>query len=182
MCKLSQSLCTQCQNGARYISPPPAPCLSRLCFATSSPAHPPFFLVVFVDPAARILVPFLLIRTRSHCVINCEVDESRTEYFLNFTTPFEIQDDSVVLTHLGLCGDTSVPTLEQYATQLLSESLNAPPAAAGSASAAAPAPAAASSGAGATTAGGSGGGSGSAASAVASAAVPAAAAPAQSKK
>lgn len=81
--------------------------------------------LVLVHDTARIQVPFLLVRTRAQCTINCEVDDSKTEYFLNFTMPFEIHDDHAVLTALGLAGGASVPTLEQYATQLLSETMAA---------------------------------------------------------
>lgn len=78
---------------------------------------------VYVDATARILVPFLLVRTRANSVINCEVDDSRTEYFLNFTMPFEIQDDHSVLTQLGLAQGSAPPTIEQLAAQLLSDAM-----------------------------------------------------------
>jgi hypothetical protein len=100
--------------------------------------------MVPVDPTARVLLPFLLVRTKAQCVINCEVDETHTEYFLNFTMPFEIQDDHSVLAQLGLSTGVVLPTLEEYATQVLAEAMAqtpAPPAAAASAPASTVAPA-----------------------------------------
>ncbi len=47
--------------------------------------------------ADRIHVPFLLVKTQSQTVINCEMAENRTEYYFDFNLPFEIHDDNALL-------------------------------------------------------------------------------------
>ena len=75
---------------------------------------------VEVDVANRIFVPFLMVKSRNTCQINVEMDESRTEYFFNFSLPFEIHDDQSILNALGMGAPTFPPntTAEQLLASL----------------------------------------------------------------
>ena len=52
--------------------------------------------------ASRIHLPFIIINTRSHTEIECEMAEDHTEYFFNFSLPFEIHDDCEILKRAGM--------------------------------------------------------------------------------
>lgn len=51
---------------------------------------------------ARLYVPFILVNTKNQTVIECEMAEDRTEYFFNFSQPFELHDDCHILSLMGL--------------------------------------------------------------------------------
>ena len=45
----------------------------------------------------KVPLPFILVRTESNSVIECEVTDDRSAYFFNFSHPFEIDDDKRII-------------------------------------------------------------------------------------
>lgn len=54
------------------------------------------------DASAKIHLPFILVNTRNTTEIECEMAEDHSEYFFNFSAPFEIHDDTEVLKRAGM--------------------------------------------------------------------------------
>jgi hypothetical protein len=50
----------------------------------------------------RIYLPFIVVMTSNSTQIKCEVDESRTNYFFDFTQPFEIHDECEIFRAMNL--------------------------------------------------------------------------------
>lgn len=50
----------------------------------------------------RILLPFIIVNTEHTTVIECEVSDDRSAYFFNFSSPFEIHDDSEILKRMSI--------------------------------------------------------------------------------
>jgi len=50
----------------------------------------------------RIPLPFIVVNTRKETVIDCEIAEDRQEIFFNFSSPFEIHDDTEILTRMRM--------------------------------------------------------------------------------
>lgn len=50
----------------------------------------------------RIPLPFIVVNTRKETVIDCEMAEDRQEIFFNFSSPFEIHDDTEILTRMHM--------------------------------------------------------------------------------
>jgi len=61
----------------------------------------------------RIPLPFIIVNTRKETVIDCEMAEDRQEIFFNFSAPFEIHDDTEVLTrmHMQHCDSAQLHSL-----------------------------------------------------------------------
>eukprot|EP00013_Stygamoeba_regulata_P028468 CAMPEP_0177660262 /NCGR_PEP_ID=MMETSP0447-20121125/17932_1 /TAXON_ID=0 /ORGANISM="Stygamoeba regulata, Strain BSH-02190019" /LENGTH=522 /DNA_ID=CAMNT_0019165287 /DNA_START=129 /DNA_END=1694 /DNA_ORIENTATION=- len=55
-----------------------------------------------MEGEGRIYLPFILINTKSSTVIDCQMTKDRTEYFFDFSAPFEIHDDSEILKRMGV--------------------------------------------------------------------------------
>lgn len=51
----------------------------------------------------QIHVPFIIVHTKQEAIINCEMTPNRTEYFLDFSLPFSIQDDNEILKSMFPC-------------------------------------------------------------------------------
>jgi len=66
----------------------------------------------FADSDSKIAVPFIIVNTESHTVIECEVSDDRTAYFFNFSLPFEIHDDSEILKRMGFAQHLNINTME----------------------------------------------------------------------
>jgi len=66
----------------------------------------------FADSDSKIAVPFIIVNTESHTVIECEVSDDRTAYFFNFSLPFEIHDDSEILKRMGFAQHLHVNTMD----------------------------------------------------------------------
>jgi len=56
----------------------------------------------------KITLPFIMIQTKKHTQIVCEMAEDGSEYFFNFDLPFEIHDDITILAAMQLASN-SVP-------------------------------------------------------------------------
>uniref|UniRef100_A0A0K0EBU8 Transcription factor n=1 Tax=Strongyloides stercoralis TaxID=6248 RepID=A0A0K0EBU8_STRER len=54
------------------------------------------------DENSIIYLPYIIVSTSKDTTINCEISDDKTEYTLNFDSPFEILDDIVVLKNNGL--------------------------------------------------------------------------------
>jgi len=50
----------------------------------------------------KIQLPFILVNTKSTCELYVEMSPDLTQYFFNFSMPFEIHDDSEILKRAGL--------------------------------------------------------------------------------
>eukprot|EP01127_Copromyxa_protea_P015337 TRINITY_DN4397_c0_g1_i2.p1 TRINITY_DN4397_c0_g1~~TRINITY_DN4397_c0_g1_i2.p1 ORF type:complete len:143 (-),score=25.65 TRINITY_DN4397_c0_g1_i2:23-451(-) len=48
----------------------------------------------------QIPMPFIVVHTKQEAVINCEMSPLRTEYFLDFSLPFSIHDDTEILKNM----------------------------------------------------------------------------------
>lgn len=57
---------------------------------------------ISMDPNSKIHLPFILVNTRNNTEIECEMAEDHSEYFFNFSAPFEIHDDTEVLKRAGM--------------------------------------------------------------------------------
>jgi len=55
-----------------------------------------------MDPNSKIHLPFILVNTRNNTEIECEMAEDHSDYFFNFSAPFEIHDDTEVLKRAGM--------------------------------------------------------------------------------
>jgi hypothetical protein len=55
------------------------------------------------DFEERIPLPFIVVNTHQSAVIQCEMSSDRTDVMIDFSMPFEINDDNTILKHLGLC-------------------------------------------------------------------------------
>jgi len=60
----------------------------------------------------KITLPFIMIQTKKHTQIVCEMAEDGSEYFFNFDLPFEIHDDITILAAMQLANSSSVQTTE----------------------------------------------------------------------
>jgi len=51
----------------------------------------------------KLFIPFIVVNTGMCTTINCEMDpQSQTAWFFEFNKPFEIQDDHLILSSMGL--------------------------------------------------------------------------------
>lgn len=50
----------------------------------------------------KIPLPFIIVNTDSKAVVQCEMSPSRTDVSLEFSLPFEINDDNEILKQLGM--------------------------------------------------------------------------------
>jgi len=50
----------------------------------------------------RIYLPFIVVMTQNSTQIKCEVDETRTNYFFDFSQPFEIHDECEIFRAMNL--------------------------------------------------------------------------------
>jgi len=66
----------------------------------------------FADSESKITVPFIIVNTESHTVIECEVSDDRTAYFFNFSLPFEIHDYSEILKRMGFAQHLNVNSID----------------------------------------------------------------------
>jgi len=51
---------------------------------------------------SRIFLPFITVNTKRETVIDCQMAQDHTEYFFDFSLPFEINDDNEILHRMGL--------------------------------------------------------------------------------
>jgi hypothetical protein len=64
-----------------------------------------------MDASSKIHLPFILVNTRNTTEIECEMAEDHSEYFFNFSAPFEIHDDTEVLKRAGMDRDQTAQTV-----------------------------------------------------------------------
>jgi hypothetical protein len=74
--------------------------VQRVCFSNLVTHNQQREAVHFEE---RIPLPFIVVNTNQSAVIQCEMSPDRTDVMLDFSMPFEINDDNTVLKHLGMC-------------------------------------------------------------------------------
>ena len=57
-----------------------------------------------LDESVQIQLPFILITTKKHTEIECNMTKERNEISFNFSEPFQIVDDHEILRRMGVCG------------------------------------------------------------------------------
>ncbi len=53
-------------------------------------------------PSNALHLPFIVVNTPKQTVIDCQMAEDKSEYFFDFSSPFEIHDDIEILKRMGL--------------------------------------------------------------------------------
>lgn len=51
----------------------------------------------------RIPLPFIVVNTDSSAIVQCKMSLDRADVMLDFSMPFEINDDNMILKRLGMC-------------------------------------------------------------------------------
>ena len=54
------------------------------------------------DEDEKIALPFLVVNTAENAVIQCDMNQDKTDVVFDFNMPFEINDDNEILKRLGL--------------------------------------------------------------------------------
>lgn len=55
-----------------------------------------------IEEKEKIPLPFIIVNTNSKAIVQCEMGPSRTDVSLEFSLPFEINDDNEILKQLGM--------------------------------------------------------------------------------